>query len=736
MPYSVCIMTLAKCRTWLRLLVWAGVGLCLGNAPVRATSGVTVARATAAVSLDGVLDEAAWAQAQSIGDILQREPKEGVAASERTEVKLLLDDDNLYVGVVCYDSAPQQIVGTQMARDANLESDDSIEILLDTFHDRRNAFYFGTNPTGALVDGLIIENSRNINRDWNAIWEVRVKRLPDGWSAEFALPFKSLSFNPGQDDWGFNISRNISRKQEEDRWATPRLDVRFTQVSEAGEIQGFAGAQQGRGLDLRPFAVGKFTHEADGGNNSLQGKAGADIFYNITAGLKLTATINTDFAETEVDNRQINLTRFPLFFPEKRSFFLENAGVFSFGRGGGGGGPELIPFFSRRIGLAGGREIPIVAGGKLTGKLGAFDVGVLGARTRAAGDIGAKNFFVGRVKRTLFKQSYIGAIFTDGDPASDTGSRTFGADLNLSTANFLGNRRNFSVGAFYLQTNKAGVTGDNKTYGLAVNYPNDRWEFTSDLRHVGAAVTPALGFVQRKAVDKIFLGAVYKPRPKHFLNVRQMFNEVFFTMFRRNDRKQTESWRLFTAPINWEFNSGDRVEANWVPQFERLFAPFEIADGVTIPAGDYRFTRYRVEFNTASKRPWEVGGKWSFGDFYSGRSNEISATFVYKFAPHLRLAFSADQTFARLPQGNFVARVYSARADYAFSPLLTLSNLVQFDNESRNLGLQTRVRWILKPGNDLFLVFNQGWLQDQRGGFSYRATNTRFTGKLQYTLRF
>ena len=722
-----------------KIQLLAGLFLCLAAVSAQAAPGVTVARATAAIALDGALDEADWAQAQPLGDIMQREPKEGVAASERTEVKLLLDDDNLYVGVICYDSAPQQIVGTQMARDADLESDDSIEILLDTFHDRRNAFYFATNPTGALVDGLIIENSRGINRDWNAIWEVRVKRLPDGWSAEFALPFKSLSFNPGQDVWGFNISRNISRKQEEDRWASPRLDVRFTQVSEAGEISGFTQAQQGRGLDVRPFVVGKLSHEANGGGNALQGKAGGDIFYNITSSLKLTATVNTDFAETEVDSRQINLTRFPLFFPEKRSFFLENAGVFSFTRGGGGGGggaPDLIPFFSRRIGLAEGREIPIVAGVKLTGKVGAYDVGVLGVRTRAAGAIAAKNFFVGRVKRTLFTQSYVGLIYTDGDPASPTGSRTLGADVSLRTSNFLGNRRNFIVNAFAAQTNKKGVTGDNKTYGFAVNYPNDKWDFFSDLRHVGASFNPALGFVQRKAVDKLFLAGTYKPRPKHFLNVRQMFNEVFFTMFRRNDRKKIESWRLFTAPLNWEFKSGERAEANWIPQFERLFAPFEIAEGVTLPAGDYRFTRYRLEFGTAPKRPWEVSLSYSFGGFYSGHSRDLSTNFTYKVAPHLRLNLNAQQTFARLPQGNFVARVITARADYAFTPLLTLSNFVQFDNESRNLGLQTRLRWILKPGNDIFLVFNQGWLQDQRGGFSYRATNTRFTGKVQYTLRF
>lgn len=722
-------------RTQVWLLACACLLTVLGVAKANAAPSHVVTRATAKVSLDGALDEAAWSAAQNIGEIKQREPQEGVAATERTEVKLLTDDDNLYIGIHCFDAAPEKVVGTQMARDGDLDADDTIEILLDTFHDRRNAFYFATNPAGALVDGLIIENSRRINFDWNAIWEVKAKRRPDGWSAEFALPFKSLSFNPGQDTWGFNVSRTIVRKLEEDRWAAPRLDARFTQVSEAGEISGLAEAQQGRGLDARPYVAGRFSRENEGGN-ALQGKAGGEVFYNITSGLRFTGTINTDFAETEVDNRQINLTRFPLFFPEKRAFFLENVGVFSFGSGGGFGGGELIPFFSRRIGLAEGREVPITAGGRLTGKVGQFDVGVLGVRTRAAGDIPAKNFFVGRVKRKLFTQSYVGGIYTNGDPADATGSRTLGADVNLSTANFLGNRRNFNLGAYYLQTNKEGVTGDNKAYGVSANYPNDRWDFFSDARHVGASFSPALGFVPRRAVDRLFLGAVYKPRPKKFLNVRQMFNEFFFTGFRRNDFKRVESWRLFTAPLNWEFNSGERVEANWVRQFERLFAPFEIADGVTIPAGGYRYDRFRLEFETASKRPWEVSATWWFGTFFTGRSHEISTDFVYKLAPHLRVALSADQTFARLPQGNFVARVLTARADYAFTPLLTLSNFVQFDNESRNLGWQSRVRWILKPGNDLFLVFNQGWQQNPRGGFSYRAANTRLTGKLQYTLRF
>src|SRR5262249_2447118 len=340
----------------------------------------TISRAAGKISIDGVLDEPDWARAEPIGEITHREPKPGAAATEKTEVKLLYDHQNLYVGVVCYDSEPDKIIGTQEARDAMLDSDDQIQILIDTFHDSRNAFYFATNPLGALVDGLIIENGQ-VNREWDAIWLVKTRKFDRGWCAELEIPFKSLGFNKGQTAWGFNFSRTIKRKIEEDRWASPRLDVRFFQVSEAGEIEGFEEIEQGRGLDIRPYFAPKWTRDNATGNNTFTGKAGGDIFFNITPNLKWTTTFDTDFAETEVDNRQINLTRFPLFFPEKRAFFLENAGAFSFSNSFGSRLPDVIPFFSRRIGLLDEQEVPILAGTKLTGKVGRYDVGVLGVRT-------------------------------------------------------------------------------------------------------------------------------------------------------------------------------------------------------------------------------------------------------------------------------------------------------------------------------------------------------------------
>ena len=301
---------------------------------------------------------------------------------------LLRDQDNLYVGVVAHDAEPDRVVGTQMVRDGSLNADDRIEILLDTFRDQRSAFYFATNAAGALVDGLAFANGQ-LNTEWDAIWYVRTTRTSSGWTAEFAIPFKSLSFPAEQTVWGFNIARTISRKLEDDRWSGARLDTQFLQVSEAGEITNLGGLTQGIGLDLRPFLAGKWLHLEGSGDDDFSGKPGLDIFYSITPSLRLTATINTDFGETEVDARQINLTRFSLLFPEKRAFFLEGAGVFSFASTGPetpggipGTGADVYPFFSRRIGLIGGQEVPLDAGVKLTGTVGRTEVGVLSVRTR------------------------------------------------------------------------------------------------------------------------------------------------------------------------------------------------------------------------------------------------------------------------------------------------------------------------------------------------------------------
>jgi hypothetical protein len=688
------------------------------------------------------LDEAAWRATPTIGDLVQREPLTGQPPSERTEVKLLYDAANLYIGIVCYDSEPRRVLGSQMLRDSNLGSDDRISIVLDTYRDQSNAFYFQTNPAGALVDGLVFANGQS-NLEWDAIWTVRTQRTEDGWTAEFAIPFKSLSFPSNRSTWGFNIARNIQRKLEEDRWSSARLDTQFFQVSEAGEITGLEGITQGVGLDVRPFVGGRWNHTVATGRDNFVGKPGLDMFYNFTPSLKMSATVNTDFGETEVDARQINLSRFSLFFPEKRTFFLEDAGVFSFASTGmnpppgiPAHGADIRPFFSRQIGLLAGQEVPVDFGLKLTGKIGRTDLGVLDVRTRDLPVVPEKNFFVGRVKRNFLRQSYVGAIYSEGHPALSIASRTYGADLRLATAGFLGSR-NLALTAFGIRSMNEGSTDRDWSYGADLDYPNDQLQLQFTWRDIPQNFRPALGFVQRRNVRLMRVGGSFNPRPKEFLGIQQMFNAVFFTRFTRLDTGEVESWDLFTTWVDWHFKSGDAIHRFFDPNptYERLFAPFEIYPGVVLPPGEYRFVRWRTHFTTAQKRPLSGGFKVTFGPYWSGRADQYEINMTYKIPPRFTITLTTNQTFARLPEGHFAARILSTQVNYTASPFLTFSNLIQFDSVSRNLGWQSRARWTLVPGNDLFVVFSQGWLQDVAGGYSFRAQESKLSSKFQYTFR-
>ncbi|HXW04052.1 MAG TPA: DUF5916 domain-containing protein [Vicinamibacterales bacterium] len=695
-----------------------------------------------AITIDGVLDEPIWTAAPGIGELVQRQPLQGRPPTERTDVTVICDRDHLYVGVVSHDSEPRRIIGTQMARDASLSSDDRVEIVLDTFRDQRSAFYFATNPSGALVDGLVA--SGELNAEWDAIWNVRTNRSERGWIAEFAIPFKSLSFPAGRTVWGFNLSRTVHRKLEEDRWSGARLDVQFTQVSEAGEITGLVGLTQGLGLDVRPFAAGRVLHTA--GENDTSGKPGLDVFYNITPSLKLTATVNTDFGETEVDARQINLTRYSLLFPEKRSFFLQGAGVFGFASTGpepAGGipsaGADVYPFFSRQIGLLDGEEVPLEAGLKLTGTVGRTDVGVLGVRTGDLPIVSEKNFFVGRVKRNLLQQSYVGAIVTAGDPAEGQTGQTYGADVRLATSRFLGRPNNLVVNGYGVRSANEGVSGRDWSYGFSAHYPNDRFNAQIAFREIQENFRPALGFVQRNNVRLLRVAGSYNPRPKSFLNVQQMFHDVYYTRFTRLDTGLVESWDVYVTLLDWHLSSGDNLHGmfDFNPTYERLFEPFEISPGVVLLPGEYRFTRFRSNLlSTATKRRLSGSVNLTYGGYWSGKAEQLTTSLTYKLPPWFTMTLGTNQTFARLPEGHFIARIFSASIGYSATPSVSLSNLVQYDNRSRNLGWQSRLRWTLQPGNDLFFAFNQGWVQDDDGDRRFRPQDSRISAKVQYSFRF
>ena len=710
--------------------------------PEPATKAAVVTWTTDAITIDGALDEPIWRAAPTIGDLTQRQPEQGLPPSERTDVTLLYDREYLYIGVVSYDSEPQRVIGTQMARDASLSSDDRVEILLDTFRDQRSAFYFATNPSGALVDGLVA--SGQLNADWDATWDVRTRRTDQGWIAEFAIPFKSLSFPSDGTVWGFNIARHIYRKLEEDRWSGARLDTQFYQLSEAGEITNLMDLTQGMGLDVRPFLAGRWLRVA--GEDDTSGKPGLDVFYNITSSLKLTATFNTDFGETEVDERQINLSRFSVLFPEKRSFFLQGAGVFNFASTGpdpAGGipraGADVYPFFSRQIGLLGGQEVPIDAGVKLTGTVGRTDVGLLGVRTGDLPIVSEKNFLVGRVKRSLLQQSYVGAIFTGGHPAEGQSGQTYGADMHLATSRFLGRPNNFVVNGYAVRSANEGVLGRDWSYGFSAHYPNDTFNAQIAVREIQENFKPALGFVQRDNVRLFRVAGSYNPRPKNFLNVQQMFHDVYYTRFTRLDNGEVESWDLYVTLLDWHLSSGDNLHGmfDFNPTYERLFEPFEISPGVHLLPGEYRFTRFRSNLlSTATKRRLSGSINLTYGGYWSGKGEQVTTSLTYKVPPRFTVTVGTNQTFARLPEGHFIARIFTSSVSYAATPRLSLSNLIQYDNRSRNMGWQSRVRWTLQPGNDLFFAFNQGWIQEDGGNLRFRTQDSKVSAKFQYSFRF
>ena len=681
--------------------------------------------------MDGQLDEAAWQRAAPIGRFVQREPMEGSEPSENTDVRVLYTESALYIGVLCHDRSPRDIVSTQLTRDAELDVDDRILIVLDPFFDHRNGFFFEVNPAGARADGQVSNNAERLSLEWDGIWNAVARITDQGWIAEVEIPFKTLRFKPGQTTWGFNVEREIKRRQEIDRWTAARQNIWIGNLAEAGRLEGLEGVQQGRGLDLRPHA----SVAAD--NGDPESALGVDVFKNLTPSLSAAVTVNTDFAETEADLRQVNLTRFPLFFPEKRAFFLEGAGVFDVA--GLVNTTDIRPFFSRRIGLLEDLAVPIRVGAKLTGRQGHYNVGVLDVETGSLhdpaltdGSVSRQNLLAARVSRNIFQQSWIGGIVTHGNPTGAGDNTLIGADARFATSTFRGNK-NLSLDLYLLATDDGATRSRAGAGGFKLDYPNDRWDVALNFKQIGEQFRPALGFVPRAGIRKTDLSIAFQPRPDRW-GIRQFFFELQPEVV-TNLRNQVETWSVSTAPFNLRTESGDQLQWNYMPQFERLNEPFEVSSGVVIPPGSYRWTRYRAEVETATKRPWVVEAAWWWGGFYGGTLRQIEASVTLKPNTHVAVSVEAERNDVTLPQGQFYTEVLTIRADYNFTPNISWANLTQYDNESRIAGWQSRFRWILRPGNDLFLVVNRGWFRAFDDG-RFEPRFDRESAKLQYTFRF
>lgn len=695
---------------------------------------VKAGRAEGGIRLDGVLDEPAWRDAGVIPDLTQQEPHPGEPTPYRTEVLVVVDDRNLYIGVKCFDPDPARIAVHTMQRDGNLYGDETVALVLDTFGDRRRGYYFEINAAGARLDGLI-SGSEDVSNDWDGIWDARTRRTPDGWTAEIRIPAQTLRFTPGAVGWGFNIQRRVARDRTTLRWAGTTLDARLEDLSRAGRLEGVDGLRQGKGLSISPYGLVRREADLVAEHPIVQGDGGLDVMVNLTSDLTAVLTLNSDFAETEVDNRQVNLTRFPLFFPEKRSFFVEGSNLFSFGAGLG---RDFIPFFSRRVGLYHGRQVPLLGGVKVLGQVGKWSLAALDAATGRSAFTERTNLFAGRATCDLTDYLTVGTIVTDGDPDGVHGNTLLGVDALWQTSAFRSDK-NLSLGGWAAWTGGDTPEGRRTGWGLKLDYPNDLWDLFFIYKEFGDGLDPALGFLPRPGTRWYQGGGAYQPRPEGGLFdwVRQFYFETYLT-YVEDLGGHVESWRLFTAPFNAQTESGEHLEANFAPQFERLEDPFEIADGVVIPPGDYPFTRYRVEAQSSRHRPWRIGSTVWFGDFYTGTLAQWESFITYTtLHGHLQLELQAENDYGHLPEGDFIQRLWQLKAAYAFTPDLIFSSYTQYDSESRNLGTNTRLRWTLRPGDDLYLVWNNGWEHPigSRDRLSLRPVSNQVVVKLRWTFR-
>ena len=676
-------------------------------------------------TLDGRLDDAAWSGATTTQDMHQYEPVDHGEPSEPTTVYLAYDDENLYVAARMWDSEPDRIVALQMVQNRNLRWDDSLAIYLDPFNNKRTGYRFQVNPNGSR-DDAVFETPTNVNADWDGIWHAEARIDEAGWVAEFAIPFKTLNFDPDNPDWGFSIERSIARKQEEIAWVSYNRQVN---PGTTGVISGLTGLRQGKGLDIAPAVVLTQSRDFEMDASGVDTEPSLELFYNFTPSLTGALTINTDFSATEVDDRRINLTRFSLFLPEKRDFFLRDVDIFSFG----GLERNGIPFFSRRIGLSDdGRPVDLEVGAKLTGRVGRWNFGALNIRQDAYRGVDATNLFVGRAAANILEESSIGMIVTDGNPRGNLDNSLVGVDFRYrNTA--LPSGKTLEGGLWYQRSDSEGVNSDQDAWGWSIASPNSEG-FAGWLGYdvFENNFNPALGFVNRENVRRGLLAIGYYNRLDHPM-LRELSHFVLANDFHKLSGG-LESRSLYLRPLGLTTHAGDEFAIELTRDREVLLEDFEISDGVVIPPGDYAFDAYGFEVTGASIRAIAPRFEAEAGEFFGGDIVTVSTGVGWRPNRHMSLQLNYEYNDVRLPYGDFTARLVRIDADYAFNARWSWLNLLQYDNNSDSAGINSRLRWNPRAGKDLYIVVNHGFAA-QRGFSGLRSTQSQLAVKYTQTLR-
>jgi hypothetical protein len=681
--------------------------------------------------IDGSVSEGVWSKASLINELFQREPRAGDPVSEKTEFLFLFDHNNIYIGIRCFDN-PDGITAKELARDVSLGEDDRIQVIFDTYLDGRSGYWFQIGPRGSIGDALVNENGKDFNKSWDGLWDGKAKITGNGWEGELIIPFKTLGFKKGSDTWGLKLIRYIKRKSESSYWPATSLDANRFQISDAGRITGLTDITQGIGLDIIPYLTGGFSKTQDAGPKPVV-DGGLDAFYHITPSLKAAITVNTDFAQTEVDEKQINLTRFSLFFPEKRDFFLDGANYFTFGINGDSENPQgtqMIPFFSRRIGLdADGNPVPVKYGGKFTGKIKNWNIGLLHIKDDNEWD--NPGYTVGRISGNLGKQSSIGIIGTNGNAFSGLKNSLAGIDLRLSSSQ-ISNNKNITFNLYGLKSFTIGLHGNDISYGTEINYPNDFLNFRFGYLQIGENFTPGLGFIPRKNIRDFYGGIGIGPRPENskVMQVKSGIKYVFISDL-KNGGLQTSQIDINLSEII--LLSGDIITLSSQYQFEALENDFNIFGRFVIPADEYHFWRHSLQLTSAKRRDFWAATKISAGTFYSGNRTDWLLQLGYKIFVPVFLGVESDRKWVILPQGSFITQIFRLNMNFLFSPNLSWYNFAQFDNQTESIGWQSRFQWIIKPGKEIFLTFNSP-LIDPLERFRPEVYEARI--KVKYTIRF
>ena len=704
-----------------------------------AAKSLAVVRLDTAPVVDGRLTEEVWSRAALVEDFHQIEPTEFAEPTESMRVYVYYDSEALYIGADLLDSNPEGITANLLRQGSDIRDEDEFVVILAPFNDSRSGFRFETNPNGLRNDG-IYENGTRMQWDWDGIWQAAATRTERGWQAEMAIPFRTLAFDPANDTWGINFSRMISRKGERIGWVSRN---RNQNASITGLAVGMRGMEQGLGLDVVPSVTMRDSRSYGPSGSDSEIEPSLDVFYKVTPSLNASLTVNTDFSATEVDDRQVNLTRFGLFFPEKRDFFLKDSDIFEFGRLMATDDmpfsePTLQngrPFFSRSIGLSPlGEPVDLAYGGKLSGRVGRWNLGTLAIRQEEYAGVEEQDLFVGRAAMNVLGESALGMIVTSGDPRSNVGNSVVGADFRYLNTRLPGGRQ-LHAEAWYQQSDTDGLDGDDAAFGFRARMPNNTgWRGGLGVKQLEANFNPALGFVNRLGVrdHTLEVGYTLRPNRPRLVNV---FAGLDAQRIELIDGGALQSQTVRARLVELESRNGDSLNLRYQADKEVLFEPFEISPGVVIPAGSYSFNRYRVSAGTSAFRRLSGDIAIENGEFFAGDRQDIEVGFNWKPSRHFQASITYITNEVELPEGRFTARLGRIGLDVVFSNTLSWVNLIQYDNFSETIGFNSRLHWIPQAGREAFIVLNHN-LQDLDRNDSFHSAAADLSMKMSYTFRF